>query len=132
MKTLCTLRQIGAALALATAVVLGGCASDRVVAPAEMRGGVLTDWYSHKTLYTFDKDPTDPPRSVCNGQCAVNWPPFTPREGDKSARDFTIIKRDDGSSQWAYKGKPLYFYVGDKQVGEKNGEGLNGVWHVAK
>jgi predicted lipoprotein with Yx(FWY)xxD motif len=69
---------------------------------------------------------------VCNGRCAVNWPPFTPRGDDKSARDFTIIKRDDGSSQWAYKGKPLYFYEGDKQVGGKNGEGLNGVWHVAK
>jgi hypothetical protein len=43
MKTLCTLRRAGAGFALAAAVILGGCASDRVVAPAETRGGVLTD-----------------------------------------------------------------------------------------
>ena len=131
MKTLQTLRRNGAILALATAAALGGCASDRVVAPAEMRGGTLTDWYSHRTLYTYDKDSTNPPSSACTGQCAVNWPPFTPREGDRGARDFTIIKRADGTEQWAYQGKPLYFYVGDKKTGDKNGEGLGGgAWHA--
>ena len=118
-------------LALAAAAI-GGCASDRAVAPAEIRDGVLTDWYSHKTLYVFDKDPTDPTRSVCNGQCAAVWPPFTPREGERAIRDYTIFKRDDGALQWAYKGKPLYFYSADTKTGEQKGEGFNGVWHVVK
>lgn len=34
--------------------VASGCVSDRIVAPGEMRDGVLTDWYAHKTLYAFD------------------------------------------------------------------------------
>jgi predicted lipoprotein with Yx(FWY)xxD motif len=113
-------------------VVAGGCASDRVVAPAEMRGGVLTEWYDHKTLYTFDRDSTDPSRSVCDSACAAKWPPFRPAAGERPVRDYTIIKRDDGSSQWAYKGMPLYTYVGDTKTGDRNGEGVGGVWHVVK
>jgi predicted lipoprotein with Yx(FWY)xxD motif len=57
------------------AAFAAGCASDRVVAPAEMRGGVLAEAYSHKTLYTF---------------------------------------------------------AGDQKTGDKNGDGVNGVWHVAR
>ena len=125
------IRPTAATLLIAAALV-GGCAGDRVVAPAETRGGTLTDWYSHKTLYTFDTDPTNPARSMCNAECAVKWPPFRPAAGDRARGDYTIIKRDDGSSQWAYQGKPLYFFAGDQKTGDKTGEGVGGVWHVAK
>jgi predicted lipoprotein with Yx(FWY)xxD motif len=126
-----TIRLATVPLALAAALA-AGCASDRVVAPAEMRGGVLTEAYSHKTLYTFDKDSTNPPRSVCTGECVAKWPPFRPAAGERGVRDFTIIQRDDGSPQWAYKGKPLYLFVGDQKTGDKSGDGVNGVWRVAK
>ena len=125
------IRPTAATLLIAAALV-GGCAGDRVVAPAETRGGMLTDWYSHKTLYTFDTDPTSPSRSMCNAECAVKWPPFRPAAGDRSRGDYTIIKRDDGSSQWAYQGKPLYFFAGDQKTGDKAGDGVGGVWRVAK
>jgi predicted lipoprotein with Yx(FWY)xxD motif len=131
IRTPRTLRAATLPLALAAALA-SGCASDRVVAPAEMRGGVLTEAYSHKTLYTFDKDPTNPPRSVCNADCAAKWPPYRPTAGERDVRDFTVIKRDDGSLQWAYKGKPLYTFVGDTKTGDKAGDGVNGVWHVVK
>lgn len=124
-------RSLTLPLALAAALA-AGCASDRVVAPAEMRGGMLAEAYSHKTLYTFDRDPTDPPRSVCTGECVAKWPPFRPNAGEQPVRDYTIIKRDDGSPQWAYKGKPLYLFVGDQKTGDKTGDGVNGVWHVVK
>ena len=26
----------------------------------------------------------------------------------------------------------LYFYAGDNKVGDRNGDGANGVWHVVK
>jgi predicted lipoprotein with Yx(FWY)xxD motif len=29
-------------------------------------------------------------------------------------------------------GKPLYRYAGDAQAGDVNGDGVGGVWHVAK
>jgi predicted lipoprotein with Yx(FWY)xxD motif len=124
-------RSATLSLALAAGLI-AGCASDRVVAPAETRGGVMTDWNSHKTLYTFDKDSTNPTRSVCNADCAVQWPPFRPADGDRAIRDFTIVKRDDGSAQWAHKGRPLYFFAGDQKTGDRNGDGVNGVWHVVK
>jgi len=43
-----------------------------------------------------------------------------------------VITRDDGKKQWAYKGKPLYFWVGDTKVGDKTGDGVNKVWQLAK
>jgi predicted lipoprotein with Yx(FWY)xxD motif len=122
-----------AALILACcAAMLAGCAGDRMVAPAEMRGGVMTDWYGHKTLYTFDRDTTNPTQSNCNAECAVRWPPFRPNEGDRARGDWTIFKRADGSSQWAYMNKPVYFFAGDQKTGDKTGDGVNGVWKVLK
>ena len=47
--------------------------------------------------------------------------------------DWTIVTRDDGQKQWAYKGKPLYGFAKDTKAGDKTGDGfLNGAWHVAK
>jgi predicted lipoprotein with Yx(FWY)xxD motif len=38
----------------------------------------------------------------------------------------------DGSPQWAYKGMPLYTYVKDVKTGDKNGDGVGGVWKVVQ
>lgn len=43
-----------------------------------------------------------------------------------------MITRDDGSKQWAYKGKPVYYWVKDKAAGDKTGDGVAGVWHIIK
>jgi len=87
------------------------------------------------TLYTFDKD-TTPDKSSCNGPCAVNWPPLAAGADAKAMGPWTVITRDDGSKQWAYKGKPLYTFVKDTAPGEAKGDNLgpNGthVWHLAK
>lgn len=83
------------------------------------------------TLYTFDKDAAG--KSVCNGPCATNWPPLIVADNSKAAGDWTIVVRDDGQKQWAYKGKPLYTWAKDTKPGDTTGDGfMNGVWHVAK
>ena len=46
--------------------------------------------------------------------------------------DWTVVTRDEGAKQWAYKGKPLYTFVQDKKAGDMAGEGKGGVWHMAK
>jgi predicted lipoprotein with Yx(FWY)xxD motif len=51
---------------------------------------------------------------------------------DKAAGDWTIANRPDGSKMWAYKGKPLYLYVNDKAKGDVVGDGVGGIWHLAK
>jgi predicted lipoprotein with Yx(FWY)xxD motif len=81
------------------------------------------------TLYTFDKD-TDG-KSACNGNCAKNWPPLTAETGATSTGDWTVVTRDDGSKQWAYKGKALYTWVKDGKPGETTGDGVGKVWHNA-
>ncbi len=83
------------------------------------------------TLYTFDKDTAG--KSVCNGQCAVNWPPLVVGDSAKPSGNWSIVVRDDGLKQWAYKGKPLYGWIKDQKPGDKTGDGfMNGAWHVAK
>src|SRR5207245_7373513 len=69
------------------------------------KGNVLTD-AKGMSLYTFDKDAEG--KSACNGPCATNWPGLKAEASDASGDGYTIIARDDGSKQWAYKGKPLY------------------------
>jgi len=34
--------------------------------------------------------------------------------------------------QWAKDGAPLYFWIGDSATGDTNGDGVGGVWHIAK
>ena len=62
-----------------------------------------------KPLYTFANDRT-PGKSACNSACATAWPPLAAATGATDDGDWTVITRDDGGKQWAYKGKPLYTY----------------------
>jgi predicted lipoprotein with Yx(FWY)xxD motif len=82
------------------------------------------------TLYTFDPDADG--KSACNGGCAANWPPLMAADGAKLVGQFTIVTRDDGTKQWAYKGKPLYYYKADKAPKDTTGDGVGGRWHIAK
>lgn len=97
--------------------------------PAMTRDGMLTD-SAGMTLYTFDKDAAG--KSACNGPCATNWPPLMATKGDAAHGDWSIVTRDDGSLQWAHKGKPLYRWIKDQKAGDVTGDGFKNVWHVAR
>jgi predicted lipoprotein with Yx(FWY)xxD motif len=100
-------------------------------APVKYSGGVLVN-DAGMTLYTFDKDPAGAGKSVCVDKCAAVWPPLKATAEDKPGGDYTIITRNDGSRQWAYKGKPLHLWVKDQKPGDRTGDGFNKVWHVVK
>lgn len=119
------------AVALIAAVMLVGCASMDGSMPAKVEGGVFAN-SAGMTLYTFDKDVAGSGKSVCNAKCAVAWPPLKSAEGDQSSGDWSVIARDDGSKQWAYKGKPLYLWIKDQKPGDKTGDGVNKVWSLAR
>ena len=131
-----TLRVSLSALACA-AVVAAGCSSMGSgmgmmgSAPAKTADGALVG-STGMTLYTFDRDAAGSGKSVCNGQCATNWPPLMASDDDKASGDFSVVTRDDGKKQWALKGMPLYYWVKDTKPGETTGEGVMGAWHVAK
>lgn len=123
MRTL----TMAAALILATTAAL---AADPAMIGQTTKGKTLTD-AKGMTLYTFDKDATG--KSACNGPCAGNWPPLMASADAQPGGSYTTIQRDDGSKQWAYKGKPLYTWSKDSKPGDITGDGfLNGAWHVAQ
>jgi len=105
------------------------CSSALAQAPAKMMGGTMVN-SSGMTLYTFDKDAGG--KSACNGACASNWPPLMAASGAVPSGDWTIIAREDGSKQWAYKGKPLYLWSKDQKPGDMTGDGFNSAWHAVK
>ena len=123
-----------ASLGLSSAtLLLAACAGSGLYATpaAKISDGVLVG-ANGMTLYTFDKDTAGSGKSVCNGPCATNWPPALVADGAKATGDWTIITRDYGLKQWAYKGKPLYFWIKDQKPGDRSGDGVNNVWRVAK
>lgn len=97
-----------------------------------------------QTLYWWPRDETTPGKSQCTderfssyrhvtgaevyfprpdsrGSCADKWPPFTAPEGAEPVGDWSLISREDGARQWAYRGKPLHTSIKDGQPGEVNG-----------
>ena len=105
-------------------------ASALFIATASYAAGMLTD-AKGMTLYVFDKDTKD--MSMCYDACAKAWPPYLAKKGEKPMGEgWTMIKRKDGAEQWAYDGKPLYFFVKDTKAGDAMGEGMKGVWHTVK
>lgn len=121
-------------LAVALALLLPAPASAQTL-PAGVavgqtaKGKVLTD-AKGMTLYVFDEDKSGV--SSCYEKCVDNWPPLAAPAGAQPVGDFSVIKRKDGSGQWAYKGKPLYTWHKDKAPGDVSGDGVRDIWHLAK
>lgn len=109
-------------------VTISLAVSAAAFASAGLAAGMLTG-AKGMTLYVFDKDSKG--TSNCYDACAKLWPPYLATKGEKPMGEgWTEIKRKDGAKQWAYDGKPLYFYAGDKKAGDAKGEGFKGVWHT--
>ena len=82
------------------------------------------------TLYTFRNDSKN--KSNCYNDCAAAWPPFMASDSAKAEGGLGIIKRKDGTRQYALNGKPLYFWAGDSKKGDATGDGVGGVWDAVR
>jgi predicted lipoprotein with Yx(FWY)xxD motif len=91
-------------------------------------GSYLVDGKGH-TLYLFEKDGRND--SYCAGACAAVWPPLETSSmphaaGGVDASALGTFKRDDGETQVAYHGHPLYYYAADASTpGKTKGEEVN-------
>jgi predicted lipoprotein with Yx(FWY)xxD motif len=92
-----------------------------------------------RTLYVFDMDPIGTSTSACTNSdgCDVTWPALFVATGGRVTAGtgltgtLALITGEDGGTQIAYKGRPLYEYSGDTAPGQTTGDGVDGVWHTA-
>jgi len=105
-------------------------ASDEVAydSASEMLVGGTNSSQPGLTLYVFDSD-LGTSGSTCNDGCATTWPPVVVDDAEvDNIPGLSLITRDDGSSQAAFKGRPLYFYANDTVAGDTNGQAVNNAW----
>jgi predicted lipoprotein with Yx(FWY)xxD motif len=124
--------QFFASLALAAASAAVAVSAMAADAPAKIEGGAMVAASNGMTLYTFDNDKANSGKSACNGPCAGTWPPLMATSADQASGDYSVLTRDDGGKQLAYKGKPLYFYKADQKAGDRTGDNFKNVWHIVK
>jgi predicted lipoprotein with Yx(FWY)xxD motif len=85
-------------------------------------GQLLTDINS-MTVYTSDADKAD--TSTCDALCARTWPPVEAWwSASTTGGDWSVVTREDGTKQWAYKSQPLYRYAGDFNPRDIAGHGI--------
>ncbi len=96
-------------------------------------GAILVDG-NGMTLYMFDADEQGADVSECYDDCADNWPPLSveddPAVSDSVTASISTFERDDGNLQATADGWPLYYWIGDDEAGDINGQGVNDVWWV--
>jgi len=127
-------------LAVAAVVVLAlstaSAGADDLPRPLKERkvgdlGTILTG-PNGMTLYTYAND-TDPGKSKCSGACAENWPPLKPEANAPApTAPLSLVTRDDGTKQYAWKGKPLYYWKNDRKTGDTGGHKFRDAWFVAQ
>ncbi|MFK7916906.1 MAG: hypothetical protein AB8G14_02415 [Ilumatobacter sp.] len=104
-------------------------AAGPVVTAGSDLGDILVD-ADGLTLYGFTEDTDGNP--TCNEACADAWPPVLVEDGnvpeglDESV--YSVVARDDGSNQLKAGKWPLYYFAGDGEAGDLNGQGSGDVW----
>ena len=91
------------------------------------QGFVFRRFPGSQRLYTYDQDHAD--RSYCNAGCASARPPVIAPAASHPMGEWTLVRRDDGQMQWAYRGHPVYSMYHDEPK-HPSGDGEDGVWHL--
>ena len=131
---------IGAAAESATAASASGAGAEAtatVTVRSSDYGRIIFDGRG-RALYAFTRDSRA--RSACYGACATAWPPYLVRGRLRAASGTSrallgTTRRRDGSLQLTYAGRPLYYYVGDREPGEvrcQNVSEFGGLWLVVR
>ncbi len=150
------MRLLAFALLSAVAVLGAACTNDPGPSNSfhSTDGQVLTSMEG-RTLYVYELDSEwGNGGSYCNGVCSETFQPYLVTD-DNLARArsrygwassirgkgedpepqnaiWGWIRRDDGTRQWTYYGRPLYTYRLDLVTGDRRGDQLWGVWKVSR
>lgn len=77
----------------------------------QVSAGLMSPYPAGLLLPDLDKRPS----------CAALWPPVLAPKDAKEVGKWTVIKRADGTPQWAYDGYPVYTSVLDQEPGDVRG-----------
>jgi predicted lipoprotein with Yx(FWY)xxD motif len=83
-------------------------------------GQVLAD-AKGLTLYAQEGD-----KASCDTKCLQTWQPIAAPWLGNAFDDFSVVARENGFRQWAFKGKPLYRNIADVGPGEISGHTAKG------
>ncbi len=110
-------------------------AQDAPAAPADVKlvkrgyGWLLTDARG-MSLYTYTADQEEG-RSACVAACPLMWPALVAPADAKPQGEWSTVKLEDGSLQWAFRHKPLYTHARDSKPQDANGDAYDEKWYVA-
>jgi predicted lipoprotein with Yx(FWY)xxD motif len=81
---------------------------------------------SQQSVYFSDKDGTH--KSNCVAECAKTWQPILAPQVGQVTGDWSVFERSPGVRQWAFRGKPMYINVLDRENRSQEGSDVPG-WH---
>ena len=93
-------------------------------------GGLAFTNDQGQPLYVFSGDVRRDKTACTGATCPNRWLPLTAAQIARPVGDFTVVERDDGVAQWAYKGQSLYVFDGDTQPGEAFGSSVDPRWQA--
>ena len=82
-------------------------------------------------LYTFDEDAKGGKPTCVTTPCTHTWTPVRAPQLGMSIGPFSVVARGDGMFQWAFRGRPLYTFAGDFELGDATGDGFDKRFRVA-
>ena len=91
---------------------------------------VLTDFEGF-TLYAPDAVAENADETCAGRGCDRGWLPVAAPALALDVGQFSVVTREDGSRQWAYRGRPLYRYRGDLLPGDVHGRAVDERWSMA-
>jgi len=114
----------GLSASFLTAGIAGASTGTSIVISTAKNAKLGTILVSGNTLYTLKASKTP-----CTTQCLTVWPAVLLPKGvtsamagkGVSAAKLGTVKRSGGTLQVTYSGKPLYWFSGDKAMGQVNG-----------
>ncbi|MCW6008188.1 hypothetical protein K1W54_27115 [Micromonospora sp. CPCC 205371] len=86
-----------------------------------------------RTVYRYDRDRTNPPKSACTGECLERWEPVLAPDGVQidAALDASlvgVITRPGATQQLTLDSRPLYYFRADRKLGQTAGHGVADDW----
>lgn len=89
--------------------------------------------FAGMTLYTYDRDTTGV-SNCTTATCTANFRPYSSGATGQGTlpNNIGVITRPDGSKQFTWKGKPLYYYSGDQNPGDMRGDNVDKAWHLIR